>query len=318
MSTKAEDGTGRANEMLVVTHQLAGITFRIESDVRIPYLHSELFERFWVGDIEPDVRYRIRQVGQGVLTLPPLDDEERRWISRCMGFKRRWLEYSIWRSPEVRARLRACLDLPEMVHIDINWNGLYIRNLARNEFDLFYTPEKKGRFLGSDMVASFRNWLSAFLANFSAVMIHGAGVIRRGSAALFLAPDGGGKTAVVKRSNGAPVLNDDHIILRQEDNVIIAHGTPLGRITSGPQQARVGSFFLLEKAAIFEIVPIKSLDVLHFLWNEHLHHWHFLPKGLRLRAFQILDDAFRQAPTYRMRFPQDHVDWDAIDAAMAE
>jgi len=141
-------------------------------------------------------------------------------------------------------------------------------------------------------------------------------VLFNGRAILFLAPDGGGKTAVVQRLSRLSVLNDDQIILRAENNVVIAHATPLGPITGGPQRAQIGALLLLEKASGFELVRAKPRDILQFLWNEHMHRWGVLPKDLRVRAFEVLYDACHQAPVYRMRCPRDYVDWDAIDAAM--
>jgi len=41
-----------------------------------------------------------------------------------------------------------------------------------------------------------------------------------------------------------------------------------------------------------------------------------MPKKLRVTAFDLLREACRSAPTYRMRFPQDYIDWDAVDRAM--
>ena len=304
--------------MVVITHRIAGITFRTESDIPIPHLQQDPFKQFQVSDAEPDVRYRIHQLDLDSFTLPPFSENEIRCISVMAGFKQHWREHSVFRSPEVRTRLQACLNQPEKVNIDINWNGLYIRDFVRNEFDLFYPPERKELFAGPFIVAGFRNWLSTFLTNFSAIMIHSAGVTRNSNAALFLAPDEGGKTTVARCANEALILNDDHIILRQQDNVFVAHGTPLGPITGGPQQARLGSFFLLEQASHFELTPIKPRDVLHFLWNEHAHHWRFLPKYLKIRAFDILYDACHQVPVYRMCFPENYVDWEAIDTAMAK
>lgn len=302
--------------MIVITYRIAGITFRTESDVLIPHLQEDPFERFRGGDGEPDVHCRIRQFDPDSLTLPPLNSRERERIVRSMGFLQRWLDNPIFRFPEVRVVLQRCLDRPELVHIELAWNRAIIRNFARNEVDLFYPPDRRKDIADPLFVAGYRNLLATLLPNFSAVMIHGAGVVRNGIAAVFLAPDKGGKTTVVERSSGEPILNDDHIILRQKDNVVIAHGTPLGPITSGPQQARIGGFFLLEKASRFDLIPVQAWDILQFLWNAHMHMWYVLPKSLRVRAFEILADACYQAAVYRMRFPKDYVDWDAVDAAM--
>ncbi len=74
---------------------------------------------------------------------------------------------------------------------------------------------------------------------------------------------------------------------------------------------------MLEKARDFDLIPVKAADILQFLWNEHMHLWFVLPKSLRVRAFEILANACRQAQVFRMRFPKDYVDWGAIDAAMS-
>jgi hypothetical protein len=300
----------------VTTHKIAGIIFRTESDVPIPHLHEDPFGQFWVRDGEADVCCRFRQFDPDSLALPPLDSQERERIARSVIFPRHWLDKPTLRSPEVRVSLHKCLDRPELVHIGLRGEEAIIRDFARNELDFLYPPGKRKDFTEPIIVASYRNLLAAFLPNFSAVMIHGAGVIRDGVAAVFLASDGGGKTSVVRHSDRVHVLNDDHIILRQEGDVVTAHGTPFGPLTSGPQQARLGAFFLLEKALHFELTPIKPSEVLQFLWNERKLTWYVLPKSLRLRAFEILYDACRQAVVYRMRFPEDYVDWDAIDAAM--
>jgi hypothetical protein len=304
--------------MIVVTHRIAGITFRTESDVCIPHLQEDPFERFRVNSDEFDVHYRIRQFDPDPPTLLPLSSQEREYIARSIYFPQRWLDNRIFRSPEVRAVVQRCLDHPELVHIALTWNRAVFRNFAYNEFEIFYPPEKRRDFADRLFVAGYRNLLAPSLPNLSAVMIHGAGVIRNGVAMVFLASDEGGKTSVVKHSTGAPILNDDHLILRQEGEVVVAHGTPLGCMTSGPQQARLAGFFLLEKSSHFELIPIQARDILEFLWNECRWMWYVLPKSLRVRAFEILYAACQQAIAYKMRFPQDYIDWEAIDASMVK
>ncbi len=234
----------------VIIHQIAGITFRTESDVVVPHLLEHPFTRFRVGDGEPDVRYRIRQFDPEALTLPPLDGGERERILRSVIFPQHWLDSPLLRSPEIRASVRVCLERPDLAHIGLRWNRALIRNYARNELDLFYPPGERESFAEPLILARFRNSLANFLPGFSAVMIHGAGVIRGGHAALFLAPDEGGKTTVARLSTGEPILNDDHVVLRQEGGVIMAHGTPFGPLTSGPQQARLGGIFYWRKRPV--------------------------------------------------------------------
>jgi hypothetical protein len=301
--------------MFVFTHQIAGITFRTESDVLLSSLQKYHFEKFRVGDaIEPDVRCRFRRVDPDSLTLPPLSAEERKRLYRYVLHPQGSPESPLLRSPVVRARLQAGLNQSEGVGLSLRHTTATIFDFARRELDTFYTPDQRD-FLADCYVGP--GIFAVFLPTFSAAMVHSSSLIRNDAAALFLAPDEGGKTTVVKHSTASTILGDDQIILRKEGDAFMAHGTPWGLIANSFQQARVGGFFLLEQAERFELIPLKPVDALKHLWNEHLVYRLFLPRHLMVRAFEILYEACRQAPVYRMRFPKDCVDWDAIDAAMA-
>jgi hypothetical protein len=303
--------------MMEITHRIADITFCTESDVLIPHLLEQPFKWFQTDDAEPvDVHCRISQLDPSDQPLPPLEDQERQRIVRSVSFVLGLLERPILRSPKVRAVLQHCLDQPELVHLALRWNRAIIHDFAHNKLDYFYPPEIREDFANPVALARYRNLFAPFLPGFSAVMVHSAGVVCNGLAALFVAPDEGGKTSVVAHAAKVSILNDDHHILRQTGNIIMAHSTPFGTVTSGPQQAKLGGLFLLEKAPRFDLIPLSTQDALQFLWDEHSHVWRFLPKGLRVRAFEVLYTACRQAAIYRMRFPKDYVDWDAIGAAM--
>ena len=155
--------------------------------------------------------------------------------------------------------------------------------------------------------------LATFMPNFSAIMLHGAGILRNGIAALFFAPDEGGKSSTIKLAIGMPILNDDQIILRKQNGMVIAHGTPFGTISSGPIQARLGAIFLLQKSSQFALSPLSTADAIEFIWNEHEHLWILMPRTLRIKAFELIADACQQAKIYRMQFPKGYIDWNAID-----
>lgn len=302
--------------MFVVNHQIAGITFRTEADAQIPGLSlSSRLQRFLVNNTKPDVYHRYHDIAPDSLTLPALSAKEIVLLCRCMCYTYEGFDSPLLRSPLVRERLRDCLTHPRQVGIELRRSSVAIFDFARREFDLFYASALK------DLFADCRVEYSAFshfLPTFSAVMVHSAGLILSNVAALFLAPDAGGKTTMVELAPGA-VLCDDQNVLRQEDDVFVAYGTPWGRIIGDPQQrARIGGFFLLEQAQRFELLPIKPTEILEYLWNENLSHRLFLPRDLRIRVFEILYDACHQAPTYRMRFPKDCIDWDAIDVVMGK
>jgi len=302
--------------MFVVDHQIAGITFRTESDAQIPgLLLSSRLRQFIVNNASPNVYHRYRSIAPDSLTLPVLSAKEIVLLNRCVCYTYEGFDSPLLRSPVVRERLRDCLNHPRQVGIELRHSSIAIFDFARRELDLFYAPELERNLVDCRVgYSSFAHFLPAF----SAVMVHSAGLTLDDAAALFLATDEGGKTTVVEHAVPGTVLSDDQNVIRKEGNVFIAYATPWGRIIGGPcQRARVGGFFLLEQARHFELIPLKPAEVLEYLWNENLSHRFFLPRHLRIWAFEILYDACHQAPAYRMRFPKDYIDWDAIDAAMA-
>ena len=330
--------------MFVFTHKIAGITFQTESDVEIIPIQNDSFQRFLTDDSKPVVYHRICGIDCADLTSPPLSEKEKGQISRCISppylgpgtltlpalvsvgekahlfhrasFPQDAMDVPLLQSPAVRARLESCLSHPEQVGLTLHIFSVVIHDYIHRTIDIFYPAERHEIFKGPWTENGFRRMFTIFLPVFSAVMVHSFGLIRSGKAALFLSPDEGGKSTVLERSDDGVALCDDRNILRKEEDSFFVHGTPWGRVTNASQQARIGGFFLLEKASDFELIPIKPRDVLQFFWNEHLHSWRLLPRHLRIRAFEILYDACHHAPTYRMRFPKDYVDWDAIDTAM--
>ncbi len=303
--------------MFVVNHQIAGIVFRTEADAQIPGLSlSSRLRRFMVGNVRPDVYIRYRSIAADSLILPALSAREIILLNRCVCYAYEGFDSPLLRSSVVRERLRDCLNHPRQVGIELRHSSIAIFDFARRELDLFYAPELKENLADCRVECSA---FSHFLPVFSAVMVHSAGLILNDAAALFLATDEGGKTTVMELAARGTALCDDLNILRREGDTFIVYGTPWGRIIGDPQhRAKIGGFFLLEQARHFELIPLKPAEALEYLWNENLSHRLFLPRDLRIRAFEVIYDACHQAPAYRMRFPKDHIEWDAIDAAMVK
>lgn len=302
--------------MIEYLHRVGGVTIRTESDVPIPHIQAAPFDRFEVKNRKPDVVQRIRQIPPSSRTLPPLAPFERQRLGQTVEFPERWLQNRVLLLPPVREAVHRGLDQPQLTQIAFAWNRTLIRNYARNEFDLFYPSEKKKDFSDPIFNAGFRNMTSYALPNFSAVLIHAGGVIRRNQALVFLASDGGGKSTVVRQLVSGAVLNDDQLIIRSEGERIMTYSTPFGTHGGGPRKTRLGAFFLLEKARRFELIPLKAREIVQFIWNEHRTSWAVLPKSLRLHVFEILLQAGRQAVAYRMKFPRDGVDWDKLDSVL--
>jgi hypothetical protein len=302
--------------MIMLTHRIAGITFRTETDIKAFFVQNDSYDQFLVGGLKPDVYHRICVIDRETLTLPALSKKEKERISRCVCLPDDDLDVPPLRSPVVRDRLNSCLSRPEQVGLELKIFSVIIRDHVDRTVDFFYTSDSSETLKGPRLEPMFRRMFASFLSAFSAVMIHSSGLIRDGRAALFLAPDEGGKTTVLEQSIDGTILCDDQIVLRREDDTVMAHGTPWGHLSGGPQAAKVGAFFLLEKAPQFELIPLKALDAVEYFLKEHLFYRAFLPKNLRSEALEVIIDACHQAPVYLMRFPEDYVDWDAIDAAM--
>ena len=304
--------------MIVLTHQIADIILRTESDILIPHLQENPFEQFRISEKDPDIFIRIRRLDPITKDMTDSNKKECKVFSSFIGFQKSWLDNPILQSPRVRARLHECRDKPDQVIFRITARGVMIHDFVKNELDIFYDPGLKNYFDGPLVAAGYRNLISSFLPNFNAAMIHGAGVMVNGFAALFLAPDEGGKTTVVRQPYFSPVLNDDQIILRNDGNVVFSHGTPFGPITSGPCGTRLDAIFLLDKGSCFTLNPVKLEDILNFLWDEHVHHRIFLPKNMKITLFEILSTACHQALTYRMSFQKEYVDWNMICKVMED
>jgi hypothetical protein len=272
----------------------------------------------------PDVRQLIVKVNDNTLTVPTPTGEERDWLYN-LSHEPREIDSSILCSSVVRAWLKSYWGRSNQVEIWLHEHQVILRDFAKREFFHFYTEklggydeERQGYFPEYHVAANFRQMFSSFLPHFSAVQLHSSGVIRNNQVALFLAPDGGGKTTVLRHSTGDLVLSDDQIILRRQGEAFVAYATPFGTITSGPCQAKLGAIFVLQSAPIFELSSLSVPELIRSVWIEHQSYSLFLPKDLKKRAFNLLYDACHQVPCYRMRFPKDYVDWDAIDKAMAK
>lgn len=314
----------RSNALIELTHSIAGITFRTQSNARLPLLQDPPFTNYSRSDqVRPDVYQRIWKMTSDSDLTGPMMDETRRLLANHATCAEGALDSPLLRAVKVQARLEACLHDLSKLHIGLKPDEVVIRDFSSQEIDVFYTEtlggysQVKETYLPEAYVASnFRQIFASFLPYFSAIMVHSSGVVRHNLAALFFAPDGGGKTTVVRHCNGNAILNDDQIILARDRKQIHAHATPLGAMTDGPCHAKIGAFFLLEWAPRFELTPLKPSDAIQCLWRENLNHVFFLPRHLKVQAFEILCDACQQVPVFRMRFSPDYIDWQAIDAIL--
>jgi hypothetical protein len=300
--------------MFIVNHRIAGVTFCVTSDVPIPRLLNPAFSLFQVEKIQPDIIFRIRELGSSPVYLPPLVESERERLLKFVDFPPKWLNKTLLRSPDVWKQIETCLVFPEMANIFFRVDEVIIHDFMHSQMDFFYPSYERKEFYDPNNMMLLRwNMFGTFFINFSAFMLHGASVIRNDSALLFLGEDGGGKSTTMKLADRMQVLNDDQVVLRKENGVFKAHGTPFGRMTNGPLQAKLGGIFLLEKASHFSLSPASSLEAAQFIWNEHRFLWLIMPKSLKIKAFNLIVDACQQVRVFRMRFPKDFIDWKLVD-----
>jgi hypothetical protein len=225
----------------------------------------------------------------------------------------------ILRSPSVQSLLSAGEARADELTVCEYLDGVLIWNRTQNLVYLAYLDQQEprpGSVAEKRVTNNFPSLVVAFLPHFSALMVHCGGMIRRGRAALFLAPDDGGKSTTLKLATDGSVLSDDQVILRREGEWFMAHATPFGMVTDGPDRAPVGAFFLLEKSTQFGLERIRPADLVRTFWEDPGNQTRLLNRNLKLQAFDLFHELCHQVPAYRMSFPREYVDWEAVDAAM--
>jgi hypothetical protein len=107
------------------------------------------------------------------------------------------------------------------------WIVRRLDNPLEAEFDL---RRRTGTLKVSANEFSFDSFLrilySILLASRRGILLHSAGLSRRGRGYVFFGPSESGKTTVVRLSAGLPVLSDELVVLRRRREGWSAYGTP--------------------------------------------------------------------------------------------
>jgi hypothetical protein len=301
--------------MQILSHRFAGITFQTELDLHIEYLRYKRFQKFEVRNINPDVTIRYRGIS--------FDGDVTKDLKRNKQTLPDYVDKASWylESPALNSQilwdiLEQRREHSHAVTIELHAQAATVFDfVARDLFILYNKFSDQKELLARSQVSAVS--YATFLPLFSATMLHSAGVTLGNKVAIFLAPDEGGKTTVAKQSPlTSTVLCDDQVVLRKEENAFMAYGSPWGMISDAHQAKPLGGFFLIEHAENFELIPVKPRLIFDYLWREHEHYRYFLPKHLRLQAFNLLYEVCHVVPCYQMRFPKDYVNWDIIDKAI--
>ena len=321
--------------------------FNTETDTAIGPLQNGAFDFFKTLPGSVDVRLNIKGIEEDRLTAPPLSPRQEKELKDLLDLDEKvtrttlvippiadpdWIQrikeqadaepplagYPLLRSPEVRSRVLAHLSRSDSVRIIAHLLTFEIYDYEAATADIFYLSSRRSILADNIAFNGIRRLFTTFLTAFSAVVVHSSGIVLDGKAALFLAPDEGGKSTILSRFKRGDILCDDYNIIKKESDNLTVHNTPWGSLMNPkPLSAPLGGLFLLEKAPRFELVSIRPEEMLSFAWIENLRFLEALPRSYRLNAFSILDEASRSVPVFKLRFPKDAVDEDAVRRVLA-
>ena len=149
------------------------------------------------------------------------------------------------------------------------------------------------------------------------LMLHAAGLVRRGKAYLFPGPSGAGKTTIVRKSQGMTVLSDEFSGVQVAGNGadVTAFGTPIYGDWGRPGEdvaAPLQGFYFPVQAQENVAVPLNSREVLTRLLHC-LSIYTTRPSRLR-RLFDLTVKLAETVPGYALHFRPAPDLWQAIDA----
>lgn len=118
--------------------------------------------------------------------------------------------------------------------------------------------------------AFLRSFLSSRLLSSGGLMLHSAGIVKKGRAYLFLGKSGAGKSTLSKlaAAAGAEVISDEINLLRPVKGGFRVYGSPFwGEMRADGRQGSwpLGGIFLLEKAKANGVVPCSKAEALKLL-----------------------------------------------------
>jgi hypothetical protein len=161
------------------------------------------------------------------------------------------------------------------------------------------------------------------LEDYSAYLIHAAGIAHGGRGFLFVGPAGAGKSTISRLSQTGSVLNDEISLIEFKEQRVALRDTPFNGFYREKVQGCVPLkvVFLLEHGAEHEIEDLSMTSATKALFQQLVP-----PVGLEeslsgTSIGRMLDVAARLAeavPVRRLRFRPDPGFWEAIDKLLME
>jgi len=155
--------------------------------------------------------------------------------------------------------------------------------------------------------------LSWKLASRNGFLLHAATVIRNGKAYVFAGRSGAGKSTVASLAPEGSVLTDEISLLRLENGVWRAYGTPFWgefRAAGSNTSAPVRGIFRLVQAAENRMAALRPLELLRALLPNVLFFSAEFEANRRL--LEILGQAVETISGYELAFRRDRTFWEVL------
>jgi hypothetical protein len=146
-------------------------------------------------------------------------------------------------------------------------------------------------------------------------LLHAATVIRDGRAYLFTGKSGAGKSTVASLAPEGSVLTDELSLVRREDGVWQAYGTPFwGEFRAGDSNtsAPIAGIFRLVQAAENHVIPLRPVEFLRAMIGNVLFFSRQPADSQRL--LNIISQAAQELPGYILEFRKDRTFWEVLPA----
>jgi hypothetical protein len=155
--------------------------------------------------------------------------------------------------------------------------------------------------------------LSWQLLNHHGFLLHAATVIRDGKAHIFTGRSGAGKSTVASLSPEGSVLTDEISLLRRENGVWRAYGTPFWgefRAAGSNTSAPVAGIFRLLQAPENNVTPLSPMGTLRALLPNVL--FFSAEAQANRRLLEILGQAVAEIPGYNLAFRKNPGFWEVL------
>jgi hypothetical protein len=187
------------------------------------------------------------------------------------------------------------------------------------EGSVLITGAKESRFTGVRneyaLDSLLRVLLSWKLLSHEGFLLHAATIVRNGKAYVFTGRSGAGKSTAAAMSPEGSVLTDEISLLRRENGVWRAYGTPFwgefkaaGSNTSAP----VAGIYRLLQAAEHEVTPLSKRETLRMLMPNVL--FFSADPAANQRVLVILSRAAAEISSYNLAFRKDPAFWEVLPA----